>query len=121
MGCVNRCLSLKLLFFFSSFHLLVCPQAALAQIPTQTGGGASGQIVVHVREANGSPMGQQARVTLRSPSQLTNATTGTADGGKAQFTGLPAGQYVVEVSAPGYRTVEQEAVIAADGRQRIWT
>jgi hypothetical protein len=45
-------------------------------------------------------------VTVRSPSQLTNVTAPTTDAGQALFTGLHAGDYIVEVSAPGYRSVQ---------------
>jgi tetratricopeptide (TPR) repeat protein len=53
-------------------------------------------------------------VTVRSPSQLTNVTVPTTEAGQALFTGLHAGDYVVEVSAPGYRNVQVQAIIAAD-------
>src|SRR5260370_3607871 len=52
-----------------------------------------------------------AQVTLRSTSFLTNITTNTTE---AHFTGLPAGEYAVEVSAPGCRTTQVQAFIAAD-------
>ncbi len=84
------------------------------QIPTVAGIGGTGQILVRIREA-GSPFAGQATIALHSPSQLTNTTTSSYDAGQAKFTGLNSGQYLVEVSAPGYRTVQQEAVLAADG------
>jgi TolA-binding protein len=92
--------------------LLAWPKITVGQLTT--GGGASGQITVRVQEG-GAPFGNLASVTLRSPSQLTNITTNTSDAGQAQFLGLSAGQYTVEVSAPGYRTVQEQAIIAADG------
>jgi hypothetical protein len=51
---------------------------------------------------------------VRSPSQLTNVTVPTTDGGQALFTGLHAGDYLVEVSAAGSRSVQTQAIIAAD-------
>jgi hypothetical protein len=53
-------------------------------------------------------------VTVRSPSQLTNATVPTTDAGQALFTGLHAGEYLVEVRAPGYHDAQAQAIIAAD-------
>jgi tetratricopeptide (TPR) repeat protein len=112
MGCGIR-FSWVLVVF--SMCLLALPKTTSAQIPTATGAGANGQIAVRVQEGGGSPFGRSAMVTLRSPSQRTNITTSTSDAGQALFTGLPAGQYVVEVSAPGYRTAQEQAVLAADG------
>lgn len=88
--------------------------ATHAQIPT-IGGSASGQILVRVKDSDGSPMSRPARVTLHSASQLTNMTTSTSDAGQALFTGLSVGDYIVEVSSPGYKTAEQQATIAASG------
>jgi tetratricopeptide (TPR) repeat protein len=92
----------------------VLTPSAWTQIPT-IGGTANGQILVRVKDSDGSPMSLPARVTLRSSSQLTNVTTSTSDAGQALFTGLAVGDYTVEVSAPGYKTAEQQATIAASG------
>jgi tetratricopeptide (TPR) repeat protein len=101
----------RLLFF--SPGIFTWPLASPAQIPT-VAGGASGQVLVRVYEPDGSPIRRSAMVTLRSTSLLINATVPTADAGQALFTGLSAGEYVVEVNAPGYRTAQAQAVIAAD-------
>ena len=58
----------------------------------------------------------QSMVTLRSANMLTNVTINTTDAATALFTGLHAGDYVVEVSASGYRTAEVQALIVADGQ-----
>jgi Flp pilus assembly protein TadD len=110
----NRKFSAKTWVLLLGMAVLGQPWAALAQIPTVAGEGASGQVRVRVQEGGGAPFGRLATVTLRSPSQLTNITTNTTDAGQALFTGLPAGEYTVEVSAPGYRTVQEQAIIAAD-------
>jgi tetratricopeptide (TPR) repeat protein len=94
---------------------LTSPRLSLAQIPTEVSFVAKGQVHVRVQEGGGSPFGRLATVTLRSSSELTNVTTSTSDAGQALFTGLAAGQYIVEVSAPGYRTAQEQATIAADG------
>jgi tetratricopeptide (TPR) repeat protein len=109
-----RHLPWRLAFLLSSAALLVWPKAALGQFPGQTLGGASGQIMVRVHEPDGSPIGRSAMVTVRSPSQLTNATVPTTDAGQALFTGLHAGEYQVEVRAPGYHEAQAQAIIAAD-------
>lgn len=114
MGCGFRRFPRKFIFLIYSAGLLLCPGMTHGQFPGQTLGGASGQIAVRVHEADGSPIGRSAMVTVRSPSQLTNATAPTTDAGQALFTGLHAGDYIVEVSAPGYRSVQVQAIIAAD-------
>ena len=116
MGCGFRRLPLKAVLFICIAALTVCPKAALGQIPTpgQTFGGAGGQIVVRVREGDGSPLRGSAMVTVHSASQLTNVTMPTTDAGQAVFAGLYAGDYTVEVRAPGYRTAQVQAIIAAD-------
>lgn len=73
----------------------------------------SGQVVVKVTEGTGSPFGGLATVSLRSQDMSTNLTHQTGDDGRTLFDGLPAGQYLVEVSAPGYRTVREQAIIGA--------
>ncbi|HET7151628.1 MAG TPA: tetratricopeptide repeat protein [Candidatus Acidoferrum sp.] len=98
---------------FLSSAVIAWPLVGAAQIPT-VAGGAGGQILVRVYEPDGSPFRKSAIVTLRSTTLLTNSTTPTTDAGQALFTGLSAGDYVVEVSAPGYRTAQANAVIAAD-------
>ncbi len=113
MGRGDCCFSSKLLFLVCFLSVLLCPGIAPGQVPTIAGVGAHGQVVVRVKDSDGSPMRLQARVTLRSPSMLTNNTTNTTDAAQALFTGLPAGEYVVEVSAPGYRTTEVQAFVAA--------
>jgi tetratricopeptide (TPR) repeat protein len=114
MGCGLRRLPLKFIFLLYSAGLWVCPEMTLGQFPGQTLGGASGQIVVRVHESDGSPIGRGAMVTVRSPSQMTNATAPTTDAGQAIFTGLHAGDYTVEVSAAGYKTVQVQAIVVAD-------
>jgi hypothetical protein len=109
-----RRLPLRLAFLLSSAALLVWPRVTLGQFPGQTLGGASGQIMVRVHEPDGSPFGRSAMVTVRSPSQLTNATVPTTDAVQALFTGLHAGEYLVEVRAPRYHDAQAQAIIAAD-------
>jgi tetratricopeptide (TPR) repeat protein len=114
MWCVFQRLPLRFFVLLTSLVLVVWPGMAFAQIPETVGGGG-GRILVRVHEADGSPLRGSAMVTLRSPSQLNNATIPTSDAGQVLFTGLSAGDYQLEVSAPGYRTVQQQATLAAGG------
>lgn len=111
MGCVIRRWACNSLLFFSCLSLFFSPEPTPAQ-----GVGPSGQIVVRVKDSDGSPMRLQSQVTLHSISMLTNVTINTTDAATASFTGLHAGEYVVEVNAPGYRTAEVQALIAVDGQ-----
>jgi tetratricopeptide (TPR) repeat protein len=116
MGCGNRRSLSGILFLFCFLCILLFPQIALAQAPTVGGVGGSGQIEVRVKDSDGSPMRLQSKVTVHSGSMLTNITTYTTDAAQALFTALPVGDYVVEVSAPGYRTAEVQAIIAEAGQ-----
>jgi len=117
MGCAFRRWTYNsLLFLFCLILIFFSLEPAAAQAPTVGGVGPSAQIVVRVKDSDGSPMRLQSTVTLRSASMLTNVTTNTTDAATALFAGLHAGEYVVEVSAPGYRTTEVQAIIAADGQ-----
>lgn len=116
MGCdIRREVWNSLLFLSSFLSFLLLPKTLPAQIPTAGGVGPSAQIVVRVKDSDGSPMRLQSTVTLRSPSMMTNITTNTTDAATALFNGLHAGEYVVVVSAPGYRTAEVQVVLAVDG------
>jgi Flp pilus assembly protein TadD len=110
MGYGNLRASLKLLFFCYSLSLLAWPKVTLAQVSTVPGA-AHGRISVRVKDADGSPIKIQAKITLQSPSLTTNVTTYATDADQAFFTGLNAGEYVVEVSAPGYRTTQVQVII----------
>jgi tetratricopeptide (TPR) repeat protein len=117
MVCGNRCCYSKILSLFCFLSVLLCPGIAPAQVvPTIPRPEATGQIVVRVKDSDGSPMGLQASVTLRSTSFLTNITTNTMDAAQVTFNGLHAGEYVVEVSALGYRTAEAQAIIGVNGQ-----
>jgi tetratricopeptide (TPR) repeat protein len=113
MGCRFQRLPSVLILLSCWVCALVCPEKAAGQFPGQTLPEAHGQILVRVHEADGSPIGRSAMVTVRSPSQLTNLNMPTTDAGQAVFSGLHAGDYTVEVTAPGYRTVQVQAIIAA--------
>lgn len=78
--------------------------------PTMQGSGAS--VYVSVREPNGLPVTENATVKLTCPLMNVNATGPTNSTAEAQFSGIPAGDCVVEVSAPGYKPYRDRAVVA---------
>jgi tetratricopeptide (TPR) repeat protein len=108
--------SLRVVAVFWGVTLLIDPHLLQAQqLPSNTIDAWTGQVVVRVQEGAGLQFGGPATVTLRSSDMLTNLTTSTSsDTGQALFPALPAGTYLVEISAPGYRTVREQTIIAAN-------
>jgi tetratricopeptide (TPR) repeat protein len=108
---------------------LVCaayPTLAAAQkvyippMPMPTKSDAGGQVSVQVMEMTGGPFSGGAKVVIRTGTRTTtqnstavmyNQTITTNESGLAQFQGLLEGEYIVEVSAPGYRSVLEDASI----------
>jgi tetratricopeptide (TPR) repeat protein len=102
------------------------PTSAAAQkvyfppMPMPTKSDAGGQISVQVMEMTGGPFSGGAKVVLRTGTLTTtqnstaviyNQTLTTNESGLAQFQGLLEGEYIVEVSAPGFRSVMEDAAI----------
>jgi tetratricopeptide (TPR) repeat protein len=108
---------------------LVCaafPTFATAQrvfippMPMPTTSDAGGQVSVQIMEMTGGQFSGGAKVVLRAGvrTNVTNSTVAnfnetitTSESGLAQFQGLVEGDYIVEVSAPGYRSVMEDASI----------
>jgi TolA-binding protein len=88
--------------------------------PMPTKSDAGGQVSVQVMEMTGGPFSGGAKVTLRTGTRTTtqnatavvyNQTFTSNESGLVQFQGLLEGEYIVEVSAPGYRSVLEDASI----------
>jgi tetratricopeptide (TPR) repeat protein len=88
--------------------------------PMPTESAAGGQISVQVMEITGGPFSSGAKVILRPGTRTTtrNSTVApltvtimTNESGLAKFPGLIEGEYIVEVSAAGFRTVMEDAEI----------
>jgi len=108
-----------------SLALLVCPRFSTAQsiqIPSaaqQHGDtratddfASTGQITLQVQDAVGAPFFQGATVTLLTRAVDRTLSTVSDASGNVRFTGLPQGQYLVEVTATGYRTVREQVLIS---------
>src|SRR5271170_7789681 len=108
-----------------SLALLVCPRFSTAQsiqIPSaaqQHGDtratddfASTGQITLQVQDAVGAPFFQGATVTLLTRAVDRTLSTVSDASGNVRFTGLPQGQYLVEVTATGYRTVREQILIS---------
>ena len=123
------CASLSRIPLIAAIFALACaayPTASTAQkvyfppqpMPTKSDGG--GQISVQVMEMTGGPFPGGAQVELRTGTRTTtqnstaviyNQRITSGESGLVQFQGLLEGVYIVEVKAPGYRSVLEDASI----------
>src|ERR1700733_8144335 len=69
------------------------------------------KLYVSVREPNGLPVTENATVKLSCPLNNVNVSGLTKDTAQTQFSHIPAGDCFVEVSAPGYKTSRERAVV----------
>jgi hypothetical protein len=69
------------------------------------------KLYVSVREPNGLPVTESATVKLSCPLSNVNVSGSTNDTALAEFANIPAGDCFVEVSAPGYQTSRERAVV----------
>jgi tetratricopeptide (TPR) repeat protein len=73
---------------------------------------------VSVREPNGMPLDGYATVTLSSPSGL-HLTASTEGNSTATFPQIFPGEYDIEVSAAGYKTVSERASVFGGGSSSV--
>jgi tetratricopeptide (TPR) repeat protein len=74
-------------------------------------GASASNVYVSVREPNGLPVTESATVKLSCPLAGVNMSGPTKDTALAQFSNIPAGDCVVEVSAPGYKATHERALV----------
>jgi tetratricopeptide (TPR) repeat protein len=70
-----------------------------------------GAIVVKVRTAAGVPLDGAAMVRLSAPVSSIEMREPTGEGAQARFAGLPPGDYLIEVTAPGYSRAEERTEV----------
>ena len=104
-----------------AFALLFLPQSSAAQsvsFPSapDTRGVAdyasTGRLTLQIQDTAGAPFFEGAAVTLLTSQIETKLSTTSDQNGLVRFTALPVGQYVVEIAAPGYRTVQEQVLIS---------
>jgi len=102
--------------------LALCGSSAHGQRPT--GGGRGGQsnigsstvsLSVNVRNASGVPLDGVSLVTLVSTVGSYHQTATTRDASTAIFDGIPAGEYDVEATYPGYQNATDHISVNAIG------
>src|SRR5712692_9790841 len=101
--------------------MFALPKTGFGQAPSPAMGGRLGQgtfvspnfilnLDVQIRGADGAPLKSMAVVTLYSSSGLP-VSTATTRGAQALFAQLAPGQYYVEVEAPGYWKMREDAMV----------
>jgi tetratricopeptide (TPR) repeat protein len=75
-----------------------------------------GQVVVRIQEDSGSPFLSPLTVTLRSVDMSVDLKGSYNQAGETAFKGIPSGQYLLEVSSPGYSTVRENVSINVTGQ-----
>lgn len=78
------------------------------------------KLYVSVREPNGLPVTENATVKLSCPLNNVNISGPTKDTAQTEFANIPAGDCFVEVSAPGYKTSRERAVVAQATSQYVY-
>ena len=86
------------------------------RLPETTAPAIIGQINVRVQQDTGAPFLNPATVTLRSPDMTVNLASSTNNSGQTALVNIPSGQYLLEVSAPGYGTVREQVAVNLSGQ-----
>jgi hypothetical protein len=85
-------------------------------LPGTTNPAIDGQVNVRVQQDTGSPFVSPLTVTLRSIDMSVNLAGSFDQARQTAFTGIPAGQYLLEVSSPGYSPVREQVSINFSGQ-----
>jgi hypothetical protein len=86
------------------------------RLPETTTPAIVGQINVRVQQDTGAPFLNPATVMLRSPDMSVDLMSSTNHIGQTAFTRIPSGQYLLEISSPGYGTVREQVAINISGQ-----
>jgi tetratricopeptide (TPR) repeat protein len=79
---------------------------------------SSGRITFQIQDSAGAPFFEGAAIRLVTSQIETSISTTSNQAGRAQFTDLPVGQYLVEIRAPGYRTVQEQVLISGSQKEQ---
>lgn len=107
------------LFAFALFCVGSAAQAPRTSVPTvilpnsgiETSQQVFVDVVVSVREPSGLPLAESATVKLDAQNGGTHFTQETKDDSTARFNQIRGGDYDIEVSASGYKTVKEHASV----------
>lgn len=96
--------------------LLVLPITSAAQLGPDTRATkdheASGQLTVQIQHLAGTAFFEGASIALFTRDIENKVVSKSDQGGHAHFTALPIGEYLLEITSPGYRTVQEQVIIS---------
>jgi tetratricopeptide (TPR) repeat protein len=97
--------------------LLVLPLTSAAQLGPDAHAAKvykpAGQLTVQIQDVTGTPFFEGATVALLTRDVEDKLLTRSDQSGRARFTALPVGVYLIEITAPGYRTIQEQVVISS--------
>jgi len=70
-----------------------------------------GQLNVRVQQDSGAPFLNSVTVLLRSPDMSVDLINTTGQSAQTTFKNLPSGQYLLEISCPGFGTVREQVSV----------
>jgi tetratricopeptide (TPR) repeat protein len=73
---------------------------------------SSSQINLQIQDLTGAAFSEGATVTLFSHDLGDRLLMHSNESGQANFTFVPIGEYLIEISAPGFRTVQEQLIIS---------
>jgi len=95
--------------------LLAFSSPSAAQVASDTRAdndfAATGQLTVQVQTLAGAAFSEGATIALFTRDIQDKQLTKSDHNGSVRFTALPSGSYLMEVAAPGYRTVQEQVII----------
>lgn len=97
------------------FALLAPALPSAAQVASDTRAdkdfAATGQLSVQVQTLAGAAFSEGATISLFTRDIQDKQFAKSDHNGNVRFTALPSGSYLIEVAAPGYRTVQEQVII----------
>jgi tetratricopeptide (TPR) repeat protein len=109
-------ISIQIRVALCGLALLVLPLTSAAQLGPDTRAAkddeATGQLTVQVQHIAGTAFFEGATVALFTRHMEDKLLTKLDQSGHAHFTALPIGKYIIEITAPGYRTIQEPVIIS---------
>jgi tetratricopeptide (TPR) repeat protein len=109
-------ISIEIWVSLCGLALLVLPLTSAAQLGTDTRAAknhdGAGQLTLQVQHIAGTAFFEGATIALFSRGIEDKLLTKSDQSGCAHFTALPLGEYLLEIAAPGYRTVREQVIIS---------